>query len=80
MPYGDHPPRRFDFGKPAVVQQPFTHAGVAYKHGDSFPYEKLGLGKLQVYGFWLTSRVDFRAAIAAEQPRELSRAERRARR
>lgn len=59
MADGDFPPRRFDFGQPAVAQRTFTHDGVDYVAGKPFPYEKLGLGKLQMHGFWLASLIDF---------------------
>ncbi len=58
----DYPPRRFDFGQPAVVQQPFTMDGRDFKPGERFPYEELGIDKLRMRGFWLGSYVDFKPA------------------
>lgn len=69
MPTGDYPPRRFDFGQPAVVQQPFTHAGQEFKTGEPFPYEQLGLDKNAMRGFWLASLVDFLPASSAQAPK-----------
>lgn len=68
MADGDYPPRRFDFGQPAVAQQPFTHDGVDYTPGKPFPYEKLGLDRWQMLGFWQTSRVDFVSAAPKQKP------------
>lgn len=73
MPSGDYPPRRFDFGKPAVVQQPFVYAGRQYKHGEAFPYEQLGLGRVQMHGYWLSSLVDFTEAQAPKQEKRAAR-------
>lgn len=73
---GDFAPRVFDFGKPAVCQQPITHGGKDYKPGDAFPYEQLGLSKLQMYGFWLTSLVDFRDETPVPQTKKQQRAAR----
>jgi hypothetical protein len=67
---GDYPPRRFEFGLPAVVQQPFTHAGKSYKPGDVFPYEQLGLAKWQMQGFWLASLVDFKQPDLASSKKQ----------
>ena len=73
----DFPPRVFDFGKPAVCQQPFTHEAVRYKPGEPFPYEQLGLTKLQMRGFWLASLVDFKdTAASAPSPAKKQRASR----
>lgn len=76
---GDFAPRRFDFGKPAVCQQPITHAGKEYKPGDAFPYEQLGLSKLQMYGFWLALLVDFPAAEASQAAPSSAKKQRAAR-
>lgn len=59
MPAGDFTPRRFDFGRPAVVQQPFTCSGKEYGHGEEFPYEQLGLDRWTMRGYWLSCLVDF---------------------
>lgn len=54
-------PRRFDFGQPAVVGAPFVHAGHEYAPGDVFPYERLGLGRWEMRGYWLAGLVSFAA-------------------
>jgi hypothetical protein len=56
---GDYPPRRYDFGSPAVCQRDFTHAGVDYKRGDAFPYDQLGIDRFTLRGFWMSSMIDF---------------------
>lgn len=56
----DFSPRRFEYGQPASVQQPFTHGGRAFKPGEPFPYDELKLEKWQVHGFWLASLIDFK--------------------
>jgi hypothetical protein len=61
---GDFPPRVFDFGKPAVCQQPFRYGDKNYSQGEPFPYEQFGLTKFQMHGFWLASLVDFQTAPA----------------
>jgi len=65
----DHPPRVFSLGTPAVCQQPFTHDGVEFKPGDTFPYEQLGLLEYQVRGLWASSLIGFVAESAVTPPK-----------
>lgn len=62
----DFPPRKYEFGLPAVVQQPFTFDGRDFKHGDAFPYAELGLDEYRMTGMWMAHLVDF---VATPPPR-----------
>ena len=61
MSDGNHAPKQFHFGQPAVVAQPFTHSGRDFVPGEEFPYKELGLQEWQMWGFFLASLVDFQA-------------------
>ena len=48
----------------ATCLQPFTFAGVAYRKGQAFPHERLGLRRDQLHGLWAAELVVFDAERA----------------
>lgn len=65
---------------PAVCAQQFVYAGRPFKIGEAFPHAELKLSAFDLYGLWLAGRVDIapEEPETADEPRHLSRAERKA--
>jgi hypothetical protein len=77
--FGHHPvmPNLFSAESEAIVVQPFTFGGVAYKPGAPeaptvFPHKRLGMPDIELHGLWRVGYIRFtgRPAEVGEEPKK----------